>query len=237
MQRREIKSKTYEPGHIESISIGCYGTYNEKPRKDDITFSLSNAVLFKETWRNDDGEFDLFRDLEFKVLLKFESPHHITVLDLTWMRSEDIFCFDTYQGAEWESIKEFLVNIDNLGHYSRLPSGCYLEPDSFGDYLLERDSCLPNKLSSDVKLVVFNCNSDLKFRTQINYFEKFVRKHAKLLSSGIKLVGFPIIRAKRLERIASKYGVPVVIRVPQKDKENETFGHGLRKILKKNTPN
>lgn len=210
--------KMYIGGSDESLPIrntyiATWDIYKIKPHQDDTTFSLSEAYEYTEvTWSSETDRLYTGK-FRFQILLNFESQDPITVLDLTWLGREDIFWLDASQGAEWESIKEVDVNIDNLREYSYLPK----------------------ELSSSVKLVVFNNNSTLKFGTQIQNFEQFISKHANLISSGIELVGFSIIRAKRLERIASKYGVP--IRVPQEDKGNKTSGHCLRKIFKRNTSN
>lgn len=172
-----------------SYPYKSYGKVLEE-KHGDVNFLLKSALqyLVDEYDENlSSVEASHYEDLGYYEIKNFASSHPIEVLDLTWMKKEDVFNFD--QNAQCQFVRQINVNIDNLG-FSHLP--------------------IDDNMFSNIQLVVCNNNSKLNIINQIKNFKSFVSEHASAMSNGIELVGFSPVIAKILEIYAKNYGIDVV---------------------------
>ncbi len=130
-------------------------------------------------------EVSHFEDLGYYEVINFDLPIDVSTLDLTWMRTDDVFRLE--DNNQLQFIKEIQVRIDNLG-YSRIPV------ESISDYGL--------------LLTVNGAESKSSVVQQIKDFKWFIMKHRACLN-GIKLEGFSPVVEYLLTMYAKKCGVSI----------------------------
>lgn len=131
-------------------------------------------------------ELSHYEDLGYYKITNYNSPQQSEILDLTWMRKEDVFDFE--KSTQHQFIKQIDVNIDNLG-FSHLPIG--------------------ENMFNEVKLIVHNNDSKLSVINQIKNFKSFINEHSSALSRGIELEGFSPLIEIILCKYAEKRNIKV----------------------------
>lgn len=122
-------------------------------------------------------ELSHYADRGYNEVVNFQKTDVSDLLDLTWMKKEDVF---TIEENEFNKIiSRVFVNIDNLG-FSHLPVSDYME---YG-----------------IDLKVFGNNQSKNFIRAIRDYKSFISEHESCINS-IEFYGFsPVV-----ERILSSY--------------------------------
>ncbi len=121
-------------------------------------------------------ELSHYEDLGYFKVVDFQLLQDSDVLDLTWMKKDDIFILPN--NVQYGFLGEVKTNIDNLGY-----------------------SKLPNNSSNHVLLTIDGSNSKSSIIHQIKDFKYFISRYSECLS-GIRLEGF----SPTLKKLLMVYG-------------------------------
>lgn len=133
-----------------------------------------------------------YEDLGYFKVTNFSFLEPTDILDLTWMKKNDIFCID--DSDQYHEIHEIHANVDNLAH-----------------------SSLPKNVPNKVSLVVDYSNSSLNVINQIRAFKSFVNEHVECLNH-VEFKGLSPFLEGVLSEYTKRNGIEVVESISEEKK-------------------